>query len=130
MKAWFAKDWFFKIFQQPADENTTQGFAVAADVAAFRGGRLSRITMIAFLPDALGKRPPDQFSIWAVDVDGPLANPGCAFEPTQPKSIHPFAKRTGLAISGRWDEAPRRTTWLGQLQAKLLARALERLRPD
>src|SRR6266850_2317518 len=102
---------FFKIFQQPADENTNQGFAVAL-TSPHSGAGVSRITRS--LADALGQAA-DQFSI---AVDGRSLIQG-DFEPSEENT----SQRPDRDL---WQVEKTRENWLGT-QANL-ARALERLR--
>jgi Mrp family chromosome partitioning ATPase len=102
---------FFKIFQQPADENTNQGFVVAL-TSPHSGAGVSRITRS--IADALGQTA-DQFSI---AVDGRSLIQG-DFEPSEENT----PQRPDKDL---WQLEKTRENWHGT-QANL-ARALERLR--
>jgi len=102
---------FFKIFQQPADENTTQGFAIAL-TSPHSGAGVSRITRS--LADTLGQAA-DQFSI---AVDGRSLIQG-DFDPGEENTSQ-------RPVKDLWQMEKARENWRGT-QANL-ARALEKLR--
>jgi Mrp family chromosome partitioning ATPase len=102
---------FFKIFQQPTDENTTQGFAIAL-TSPHSGAGVSRITRS--LADTLGQAA-DQFSI---AVNGRSLIQG-DFEPGEENTSQRPAKDL-------WQIEKARENWRGT-QANV-ARALEKLR--
>ncbi len=102
---------FFKIFQQPTDENTTQGFAIAL-TSPHSGAGVSRITRS--LADTLGQAA-DQFSI---AVDGRSLIQG-DFDPGEENTSQ-------RPVKDLWQMEKARENWRGT-QANL-ARALEKLR--